>query len=157
MPNHCYSTAQSIHDEQRGPVYYDWDWTVDWNQNLWGYTHYGGALVNTQEKTDNLLCYSSITRKNQLTNSITFNQGADIENAVGVTIGGMLIFNSLDGGNGISYDSDLLEMDDFSYFQDYFDSCLSYIDEDNLIGVRTLSPCTKTKPQQTAPGSNTRG
>ena len=142
MPNHCYSSAQSIFDDQRGPVYYDWDWTVVWNREVYYEDRYMLSEVDTQEETDALLCDSTRTRESQLGTSITFNQGADIPNGVGLTTGGMLIFNSLYGGGSGTADTDLLEIQEFEEFTTTFDNCLAYIDSDNLLSVRSLSPCT---------------
>lgn len=56
----------------------------------------------------------------------------------------MLIFNSINDGI-----QDQIESSDFS---DYFDDCLSFIDSDGSISVKTLSPCTMVKPTSTVPG-----
>ena len=59
----------------------------------------------------------------------------------------MPIFNSLNDGI-----ADQIESSDFS---NYFDNCLSFIDSDGSISVKTLSPCTITTPTSTVPGSAT--
>jgi hypothetical protein len=66
----------------------------------------------------------------------------------------MLIFNSLYGGGSGTSDTDLLEMQQFEEFTTTFDNCLAYIDSDNYLAVRSLSPCTKSQPQTLAPGTN---
>ena len=100
------------------------------------------------------MCDKTTTRSSNSATTITFNQGADISNGVGVSTGGMLIFNSLTGSSGAGA-TDLLEMLKYEEFETTFDNCQSYIDEDNYLSVRTLSPCTKNPPTSTAPGTNT--
>jgi hypothetical protein len=59
----------------------------------------------------------------------------------------MPIFNSInDGVEDQIYSSD---------FSDYFDNCLSYIDSDGSISVKTLSPCTMVPPTTAVPGRAT--
>lgn len=84
---------------------------------------------------------------------MTFNQGEDIERAVGVSRGNALIFNSLSNYDGDTVDIDLLDDDDIFY--DYFDDCLAYIDEDEYLAYRSLSKCLKTTPDTNTPGINT--
>lgn len=40
-------------------------------------------------------------------------------------------------------------------FDDYFDNCLGYIDVDNYLAYRSLSPCFKDPPTRNVPGVNT--
>lgn len=62
----------------------------------------------------------------------------------------MLIFNPLTNYSQDDIDSDLL---DSTYFTNYFDDCLAYIDSDNYLAVRSLSPCTKSVPNTATPGA----
>jgi len=150
MPNHCYSSAESIFDEQRGPKYHNWDWEVEWNVNLYQWPNYPSGIADSQEEVDGLLCQSSVTRESNIPSTIDrqFYQGTDISNAVGLTIDNTLIFNSLQGG------SDILEQQQYSIFEDYFDDCLNYIDQSNFLSVRTLCPCIKNGTNGKVPGTN---
>jgi len=42
---------------------------------------------------------------------------------------------------------------DETTFTDYFDDCLSYIDDENYLQVKSITPCSKSLPQSTTPGS----
>lgn len=44
MPNHCYSGNE---EESYAPKYYDWDWKVEWNKNVYHWTNYGSGEVDT--------------------------------------------------------------------------------------------------------------
>lgn len=153
MPNHCYTSPYYSSTEARAPEYYDWDWTVEWNKDVYQWDNYGSGEVDTQEETDYLLCTHDLTEADNSPASVTFNQGADIARGVGVTKGNALIFNALTNDPLDDYDSDLLNSDTFF---DYFDNCLGYIDDDaNLYAYRSLSQCLKTTPDSSTPGLNT--
>lgn len=51
----------------------------------------------------------------------------------------MLIFNSLTYASQDTTDSDVL---DETTFTDYFDDCLSYIDDENYLQVKSITPCS---------------
>jgi hypothetical protein len=53
MPNQCYSASPNL---EVAPIYYDWDWTVEWNPYVWNSVYYGGGLINTQADLDDILC-----------------------------------------------------------------------------------------------------
>lgn len=106
MPNHCYSASADL---EYAPVYYNWDWTVEWNKDVYHWDNYGSGEVDTQAELDSLMCDHTVTEHQNLPGyGITFSQGADLERGVGVTIGNMLIFNSLTDYSQDTIDSDTL-------------------------------------------------
>ena len=94
MPNHCYQASNITGSP--APNYYNWDWTVTWNSELPGNNIGSGQLI-TNPTTSALLCDNNILSASNIppSTSITFNQGADITQAVGITIDNTLIFQAL--------------------------------------------------------------
>ncbi len=125
MPNHCYSASNNL---DVSPSYYNWDWKTAWNPDVYHTTNILNSDFNTADAADSLMCDYTVTASTNMPSqsSITFNQGEDIEKAVGVTTGNMLIFNSLSTEDE---PLDFLTSVDFS--TDFnFDNCLSFIDSD---------------------------
>lgn len=153
MPFHCYTSPEFPNNEARAPIYYDWDWTVEWNKDVYRWENYGSGEIKDQQTTDALLCNHEITKFDNVPSFFTLNQGADIERAVGVARDNTLIFNSLSAFEVDTVDLDLLS--DKETFQEYFDDCLGYIDTDQYYAYRALSKCLKTNPNRLTPGINT--
>ena len=153
MPFHCYTSPEFPNNVVRPPIYYDWDWTVEWNRDVYRYVNYGSGEIKDQSNTDALLCNHEITKFDNVPSSFTLNQGADIARAVGVAKDNTLIFNSLTAFLVDTVDKDLLS--DEIIFQQYFDDCLGYIDTDQYYAYRALSKCLKSAPTIKTPGINT--
>jgi hypothetical protein len=73
MPNHCYTSPEYDNGDVKAPEYYDWDWKVEWNPDVYHWDNYGSGEVDTQEETDFLLCHHDITDYDNSPSSITYN------------------------------------------------------------------------------------
>lgn len=151
MPNHCYSA--NYYPLQYYPDYKIIDWTVEWNPNVYHDINYGSGRVDTQTEVDDLMCSHEVTAHTESVAQVVINQGSDIKRHIGVSFNNQLLFNSLTNFSQDSIDSDWIDVE--TDFDEYFDNCLGYIDVDNYLAYRSLSPCFKDPPKSKVPGINT--
>jgi hypothetical protein len=142
MPNHCYSANR--HPLQYYPDYKIIDWTVEWNPDVYHDVNYGSGRVDTQAEVDDTLCSHEVTAHTNSVADVVINQGSDIKRHVGVSFNNQLLFNSLTNFEQDSIDKDWHDVE--TDFDEYFDNCLGYIDVDNYLAYRSLSPCFKDPP-----------